>query len=118
MKVLDREKFLKQLQIVRDDYNFLSKKLNKKLLDDLAVLFDDLSGVLSTRITKVVDNHLATLFMAVNPLITDKDAYDLVDFYVWEYDFGGEVSIGDKKYNIVDDNQLYDFIADYMQEEK
>lgn len=118
MKVLDRETFLKQLQIVRDDYNFLIKKLNRKLLDDLSVLFDDLSGVLSTRIVKLVTNHLATLFMAVNPLITDKDVYDAIDIYVWEYDFGGEFSIGDKKYDLADDDQLYDFIADYMQEEK
>lgn len=104
------ETFEKRLKIIKDNYDEIDRKINRKLLDDLGVLFDDLNGVPASWLTRIVDNHLATLFMSVNSNLTEEKALEEAEYYVWENDFGGVTEISCKSYDLSDDKQLYDYL--------
>ena len=103
--------FEKRLKIIKSDYKELETKMNK-VLESLTILYDDINGVYQSWLSKIIDNHLATLFMQVNPDITEEKAQNEVEYYVWEKDFGGEVEYISQSYDLSNDKQLYEYLTD------
>ncbi len=101
--------FSKRLKIIKHDYNEQETKMNT-VLDSLKILYDDLTGVHQDWLSRIIDNHLATLFMCVNPKLTEEQALKEVDYYVWENDFDGEVTSDGKTYHLDNDKELYEYI--------
>lgn len=106
---MTKEQFKQRLSQIKKDYQTLETKLNK-VLDNLSILYDDLSGVYQSWLSDLLDNHLITLFLAVNPKAKVSKIKDDVDYYRWEEDFGGEVEVNGTKYNLQNDDELYEYI--------
>lgn len=108
--------FEKRLNLIKRDYNEIADKIGWKLLDSLSVIIEDINGVTPTWLTRIVDNHLITLFMQVNPAFTEKQAETAAVRYVWEEDFGGLVAVGGVSYDLSDDRQLYSYLNSLREE--
>lgn len=104
------DNFEKRLKIIKSDYSEINEKINKKLINDLSIIVEDIQGVSAAWLTRIVDNHLVTLFMQVNPKLTEEQAKEEVDYYVWEEDFGGEVELLGENFDLSDDKQLYEYL--------
>lgn len=112
------DNFEKRLKIIKSDYSEINEKINKKLINDLSIIVEDIQGVSASWLTRIVDNHLVTLFMQVNPELSEEKAKEEVDYYVWEEDFGGEVELFGENFDLSDDKQLYEYLLKIQGVEK
>lgn len=112
------DNFEKRLKIIKSDYSEIDEKINKKLINDLSIIVEDIQGVSASWLTRIVDNHLVTLFMQVNPKLTEEQAKEEVDYYVWEDDFRGEVELFGENFDLSDDKQLYEYLLKIQGVEK
>lgn len=80
-------------------------------------LLCDAAGVRAPFLSHEIIEHLTTLFLAVNPSISEKTMFDFVEYYVYENNYGGTMRIGDVVYHLDYEKELYDYIRS-MKDEK
>lgn len=80
-------------------------------------LLCDAAGVRAPFLSHEIIEHLTTLFLAVNPSISEETMFDFVEYYVYENNYGGTMRIGDIAYHLDYERELYDYIRS-MKDEK
>lgn len=107
--------FTEILQKIRDTKNDLDVAVSDYVSSNPFV--DDSNGITSHRLAKIIQLQVETLFIAVlgnrfdSRNVNQVNALqDLIDYYLWEQDFGGKVTIGYLEYDLENDADLYNYI--------
>lgn len=103
------DNFKSRLDVIKHDY----KTIQQKAKEYKNPFFTDLYGVPADWLEDFILHHLFTLFKAVNPEIPDDKAVDVIDYYVFEQNFGGEISFDGKDYDLSVDEKLYEYLLAY-----
>lgn len=103
--------FKKRLNVIRD--------LDVKT-DDAVEKFNsnnpfiaDAGGVRSDLLADLLWEHLFTLFGAVKEAPYSK-IKDFVDYYLYDQNYGGEVTYLDQVFHLDDDKELYDYLVEAL----
>lgn len=115
--------FRRRLYEVKSDYETIENKC-KEFIRGLSSILDDADGIATSWLYDAVKNEMKNLIYAVDPnkllgkgndwkTIDDK-VDDLIDYYMFESDFGGNISWVDEdgghNYDLSDDEQLLEYI--------
>lgn len=73
----------------------------------------DASGVRSDLLADLLWEHLFTLFGAVKEAPYSK-IKDFVDYYLYDQNYGGEVTYLDQVFHLDDDKELYDYLVEAL----
>lgn len=103
--------FKKRLNVIRD--------LDIKT-DDAVEKFNsnnpfiaDASGVRSDFLADLLWEHLFTLFSAVKEAPYNK-IKDFIDYYLYDQNYGGEVTYLGQVFHLDDDKELYDYLVEAL----
>lgn len=121
--MMEFEDFKRGLSVVKNDYQLLEKKC-KLFLDGVSSFIDDANGVVAPWLYDIVKNEMKNLVYATAPekLLgkgsdwkdVDDKVNDFIDYYMFEADFGGDISWTDEdgghRYDLSDDEQLFEYI--------
>lgn len=103
------DNFKSRLDVIRQDYETVQQKAKEYRNP----FFTDLYGVPADWLDNLILHHMFTLFKAVNPKIPDDKAVNEIDYYVFEQNFGGEVSFDGRTYDLTVDKDLYGYLLAY-----
>jgi hypothetical protein len=73
----------------------------------------DAGGVRSDLLADLLWEHLFTLFSAVKEAPYNK-IKDFVDYYLYDQNYGGEVTYLDQVFHLDDDKELYDYLVEAL----
>lgn len=113
--MINFEIFEKRLDIIKKEYYKIDKKI-KYLLNGLNVILEDVSGVAADWIYNILENELYNFILAVNNNIIELSIKDIIDYYLWDGNFGGFAEIEeDGEKNIV---MIYPMISSFTNTSK
>lgn len=98
------EVFKARLELVQKDFDLIDENV-EKMVDGNPFVCDG-RGVPSDWLINVVSHSFENLFLAVNPNLEIKEIQDLIDYYVWENNFGGKID----DYDLSKPSCLYDYV--------
>lgn len=107
--------FAQRLAEIKSDFQLIDKKVDE-LVKGLSPIVEDAAGVPATWLSEMIDHHLETLIYAVNDSLQyePKKVEDFISYYIWEMNFGGEISWtddkGEHKYDLKDPDNVWDYI--------
>lgn len=104
--MINLKDFQNQLELVKNDYNLIDESVNKFLENNPFICDSD--GVANDWLVNIIVHSLENLFYAVNPNITKTEMENLIDYYVWENNFGGAVG----KIELNNSKELYQYLKD------
>ena len=125
---MTKETFKKRLELIKAQFDLMEK--NHSILVKQNPFVEDGWGVPPDWLVQPYLDHLKTLFAAVNEdalyktLLSEntmgfgvvsgnQDKYvlaDLVDYYVWEGNWGGSISVNEKEYHLKNPDELYEYL--------
>lgn len=106
MKILSFDVFKKQIELIKTDFKLIDESVTK-MIDNNPFICDG-GGVANDWLLNIIVHSLENLFYAVNPNISKPEMENLIDYYVWENNFGGII---DEK-DLSDDRLLYDYLKE------
>lgn len=107
--MIDFEIFDEKLKVVKNHYKEIEYKYNV-LLDGLKSVIDDVAGVPCSWIYDILISELQNLFLAVNPNLNEQQLNEISEYYIWEGNFGGNITIDDVTYHLENSLELYKYI--------
>ena len=102
--MINLKDFQNQLELVKNDYNLIDESVNKFLENNPFICDSD--GVANDWLLNIIVHSLGNLFYAVNPDIPKTEMENLIDYYVWENNFGGTI----EKFDLKNSADLYQYI--------
>lgn len=126
--MITKETFKNRLGLIKEQFDLMEK--NHSIMTEQNPFVEDGSGVPPSWLIQPYLDHLKTLFAAVNEdalykaLLSEnsvgfgvasgnQDKYvltDLADYYVWEGNWGGSITVDGKEYHLKNPDELYDYI--------
>lgn len=117
------EDFKRMLCNVKEDFNKVEGNC-KNFIQGLSSFIDDADGIAASWLYDIVKNEMKNLVYATAPekLLgkgsdwkdVDDKVNDFIDYYMFEADFGGDISWTDEdgghRYDLSDDEQLFEYI--------
>lgn len=107
------ETFKKRIYVLKWHYKDIEEKFDKALSGFRAII-DDVYGVPASWIYDILKAEFFNICLAVKEEIADLNLEDLFDFYILENRFNGmfewEEDKKKFKYDLSDDEQLYNYI--------
>lgn len=107
--------FVEILQKIRDTKDDLDIAVSKYISSNPFV--DDSNGIASHRLAKIIQLQVETLFIAVLGSKFDSQNENqvnalqtLIEYYLWEHNFGGKVTVGALDYDLENDTDLYKYV--------
>lgn len=111
--MISLETFKKRIYVLKWHYKDIEEKFDKAL-NGLRAVIDDVYGVPASWIYDILKAEFFNICLAVKEEITDLNLEDLFNFYVLENQFNGMIEWEENekkiKYDLSDDEQLYDYI--------
>lgn len=104
--MINLKDFKKQLELVKRDYNLIDESVDKFLESNPFIC--DGGGVANDWLLNIIVHSLENLFYAVNPNISKTEMENLIDYYVWENNFGGAIG----KIELCHSEELYQYLKE------
>jgi hypothetical protein len=98
--------FNKRINLIKKDYGLIDDSVTK-MIDNNPFICDG-GGVANDWLLNIVNHSLENLIYAVAPSLKEKAIQDIIDYYVWENNFGGEVDGKD----LSDNRTFYNYIIE------
>lgn len=127
---MTKETFKSRLELIKNQFDLMEK--NHSILVQQNPFVEDGWGVPPDWLVQPYLDHLKTLFAAVNEealcktllsenavgfgVTSEKENQpkyvlaDLVDYYVWEGNWGGSISVNGKEYHLKNPDELYEYL--------
>ena len=104
--MINLKDFQKQLDLVKKDYNLIDESVNRFLENNPFIC--DGGGVANDWLLNIIVHSLENLFYAVNSNISKTEMENLIDYYVWENNFGGAVG----EIELSNSEELYQYLKE------
>lgn len=107
------KQFEERIGILKQDFKTIENK-NTEFLKGLSIYVDDATGVPTSWLYDIINNEFTNLVYAINENAVAEKVKDLIDYYIYEMNFGGEISWEDKKdkytFDLSNNKSLYEYI--------
>lgn len=118
------EEFKRQLNVVKNDFTIIDKKVDE-LVKGLSTFLDDAGGIGQSWLYDTVRHELKNLIYAANSKllghgdnqkVIDDKIDDFIDYYMFESYFDGDISwedeYGKHEFHLANDEDVYKYIQE------